>query len=128
MQRRALAFAYRRQRTLRNSKPKCALLSPVDSKVKDQARSQMRTKPKGRCRALNRSSPGSLLPQLPAHRDLVLGPFKGRYTLINVPRRRVNRNIRYTVVIRGRAVSPELPLSRICATAANFNARVLARR
>ena len=78
--------------------------------------------------SLNRSSPGSLLPQSPELRDLVLGPFKRRYTLINVPRRRVNRNIRYTVVIRGRAASPELPLSRICATAANFNARVLARR
>ncbi len=42
--------------------------------------------------SLNRSSPGSLLPQLPAHRNLVLGPFNRRYTLINVPRRRVNRD------------------------------------
>ena len=53
--------------------------------------------------SLNRSSPGSLLPQLPAHRDLVLGPFKRRYTLINVPRRRGResrgRTIRYTIVV-----------------------------
>ena len=52
--------------------------------------------------SLNRSSPGSLLPQLPAHRDLVLGPFKQKKVHIDKcapPEGESSRNIRYTVVI-----------------------------